>query len=60
MIKPLSSADYSLINAARLALEVATAHVGIEAAADALQIAMTLARRQYKQQNLDRYNKSKG
>lgn len=54
---PLSADTARLIGAAQAALDVATSIVGPEAATDALAMAMTLGRRQYK--NLFARNNSK-
>ena len=45
---PLSEDTARLIGAAQAALDAATSRVGPEAATDALAMAMTLGRRQYK------------
>lgn len=45
---PLSADTARLIGAAQAALDAATSLVGPEAATDALAMAMTLGRRQYK------------
>lgn len=46
--KPLSREDVDLMAAARAAADVVVALVGAESAVDALQLAVTLARRAYR------------
>lgn len=52
--KPLSPEDVALMEAARAAVKLAVERVGWDSAADALQMASTLARRGYRQNGAKR------